>query len=498
MYVGKSKPRGRHTPALKPTSDTEAGEGGATKALMELTKRMMMQIKELPLCSIVDDQAMRDEDVISALAQREGKKVTVRFHNLVDGDTGVERKCTGTCAKRGDDKFEVRRSSHSRYIFPNALYVVTSVSDMARSASRTDSRSPSRDPHQPPAEATAAQQNVAATLPAAQQANQPNNTPVAQGTPPTTQGIMVNTTAPTAANAIVVTATPTATSAPTVTMTPHVAITTQDASPWVELLRMQEANTARMMAMQEAATQRQHDRDEAAAERQSLLTAAILKMTSGTVSPTSDNPQAPPVHPGQDVASFLQLSDALRGHDNPVWRLAPGISLPRFIPEKFLIVSIPHLLYQEEPATGNMVRVPRGHAISKYRMTLPGAKLSFPNLVAYKTAQPNKPRGKEDFDMDPTAGVRAQLERAERMFESALSRLDQAANLPTTKSEWLEYIDHGAMVLELYATLANGFKKGGGRVATSYSVHITTLGKYDPTKLWNASSDSSADPFRKL
>ena len=40
-----------------------------------------------------------------------------------------------------------------------------------------------------------------------------------------------------------------------------------------------------------------------------------------------------------DVSRLMLMSDAFRGQDNPTWRLAPGLLLHRFVPEKFLIRS---------------------------------------------------------------------------------------------------------------------------------------------------------------
>jgi len=194
------------------------------------------------------------------------------------------------------------------------------------------------------------------------------------------------------------------------------------------------------------------------------------------------------------------VSDALKGQDNPVWRLTQGLLLPRFIAEKFLIVSIPHLLFKEDPTTGMMVKVPNGTAVPTYKSILASCKLQFPNQVTI-TAPSRTANSKEKQDVYTTtltseavAGVRAQIERAERMFCMLLSTLDgiDADALPTSKPEWMLFIDAGVTVLDLYATLAFGFNKGGGKMAQAYSTAINSTGRFDPSKLWPDDSE-----FRK-
>ena len=201
------------------------------------------------------------------------------------------------------------------------------------------------------------------------------------------------------------------------------------------------------------------------------------------------------VAPGSDVATLLRMSDALRGQDNPTWRLAPGLLLPRFLPERFQIFSMPHLLFQEDPSTGEMVKVPKGTALMKYRSMLPSCKLQFPNQVTIK--MPRNDKQKHDtiasaLTPDAAAGVRAEIERAERMFADLLSRLDllDAKDLPTTKNEWMIFIDAGVNILDFYSTMANGFIKGGSKLSQSYAATIFSTGKFDPVKLWQSESDS--------
>ncbi len=187
-----------------------------------------------------------------------------------------------------------------------------------------------------------------------------------------------------------------------------------------------------------------------------------------------------------DVGRLLMMTDALRGQDNPTWRLVGGLLLPRFIPEQFEIVSIPHLLFRENPVTGEMIRVPIGTALPHYRSILGNAKLKFPNQVNVRL--PTNPKdSKHHTSDDSSAGVRLQIDRAERMFVELLNKIDNTdtASLPSSKSEWMLFIDAGVLLLDLYATLAFGFIKGGAKLSNNYANMINTGGKFDPAKLWS-------------
>lgn len=217
--------------------------------------------------------------------------------------------------------------------------------------------------------------------------------------------------------------------------------------------------------------------------------------------------EAPPPPPQQqaygDVEALLRVGDAIRGQDNPVWRLCPGLLLPRFLAEKFHIVSIPHLLFKEDPISLEMVRVPKGTAFTAYKAMLSNCKMQFPNQIVVKMAMRN-PKGKDDTSGQATsetiAGVRAQMERSERMFSDLLLRLDQldTKDLPNSKQEWMMFLDAGVAVLELYSTLANGFVRGGGKLSQAYSKAITSTGRFDPSALFSFDSkhEQSKDSFR--
>jgi hypothetical protein len=172
------------------------------------------------------------------------------------------------------------------------------------------------------------------------------------------------------------------------------------------------------------------------------------------------------------------FSDAIRGQDSPSWRLCPGLILTRFLPDKFVIFSIPHLMFTD--FNGEMIRVEKGSAIRRYQSVLPNVKLTFPNQVNVRTQSNAKGKDSRTFD-DATNGVRAQMDRAERMFVDLLARLDQTdtIDLPTTKADWMLFLDIGIEVLELYATLAYGFAKGGGKISQAHATAIMQ-GKFDP------------------
>lgn len=201
------------------------------------------------------------------------------------------------------------------------------------------------------------------------------------------------------------------------------------------------------------------------------------------------------VAPGADVNSIL-LADALKGQDNPTWRVAPGLLLPKFLPERFRIFSILHLIFQQDPVTQEMVKVPKGTALPAYLNFLPAAKLSFPNHVPFRISNPvTAAKAPKELSVDNTAGVRADLERAERIFADLLKVLDntEVANLPTSKADWLLFIDAGITVMANYSTLANAYAKGGARLSTQYQAMLWSNSKIDFVKLWQPESGE----FRK-
>lgn len=258
----------------------------------------------------------------------------------------------------------------------------------------------------------------------------------------------------------------------------------------------QEFNPATFMVEMMKMMTMQHQ--QAMQSNQSMM--EVLREVASMRQPAQPTTQEPPrIATGNDVASLMTMGDALRGTENPPWRLAPGLILPRYLPQKFHIVSIPHLLFKEDPRTGEMVKVPNGTALNNYFAMLANCKMQFPNQVNFKLPKRSgDKKGKDDHQESNQQGIRAQIERAERALADLLGKLDEtaASDLPTTKKDWMIFIDASVTVLEHYATLANGYQHGGGKLSHNYSIAITTTGKYDPTKLWAGTSSKEQDSFR--
>jgi len=211
-------------------------------------------------------------------------------------------------------------------------------------------------------------------------------------------------------------------------------------------------------------------------------------------------PPPPQAGPTDDVERLMRFGDAIRGQDNPQWRLAPGLLLPFSMPPRFMIFSIPHLIHRVD-CNGMMVRMAKGTALQAYLAMKADCKMQFQGQVLVRHQVRNDKGKQSDSNLvENSSGVRAQIERAERMFADLLNKIDQldTHELPATKTEWMIFLDAGVAVLELYATLANGFIKGGAKVSASYEIAITTTGRFDPTKLWqNDSKSESSDSFRR-
>jgi hypothetical protein len=197
------------------------------------------------------------------------------------------------------------------------------------------------------------------------------------------------------------------------------------------------------------------------AQQMNVVTTLMQQIAAPTNPRATERSQTQVLQPdvGSDINQLMFVGDAIRGTDDPRWRIAPGLTMPKYIVEKFKIVSIPHLLFKEDSATSRMVKVPKGEAMKFYKSILPNCKMAFPNQHAVAVS-----RGKGKNDHGPNAamtpesaeGVRAQLDRAERMFAALLEQLDHqdSSQLPSTREEWMIFIDAGASVLDLYATLA--------------------------------------------
>jgi hypothetical protein len=187
-----------------------------------------------------------------------------------------------------------------------------------------------------------------------------------------------------------------------------------------------------------------------------------------------------------DVGRVLLLTDAAQGRAVTNWIAAPGLLLPRNLPAKFEIFSMLSLLWKEDPVTGEMVRVPRGTAVASYLSKLSANRFKFPSQIAVAGD-------------DSNAGVRSQLDRAEAVFLAELTRLDSlpTSELPTSKEGWMPSIHMGLTILEHFATLAYGFKRGGEKISINSTTALNQTGRFDPAKLWTELvSSSSSRPFR--
>ena len=201
-------------------------------------------------------------------------------------------------------------------------------------------------------------------------------------------------------------------------------------------------------------------------------------------------PSAYRATPGSDLQTFMSIGDALRGQDNPTWRLCSGTVMHRTVQPMFLVVSIPHLIFEDDDSTNGMVKRRKGKAMELYH-SLSWVKMQSPNQAVSKfntrngngknTAQGQQPV----LSSEAALGVRAELERSERMFVTLLGQLDslEQHELPPSKNEWMLFLDAGIAVLSCYATLANGFVQGGAKISTSYAKAISK-GKFDPAALW--------------
>lgn len=228
-------------------------------------------------------------------------------------------------------------------------------------------------------------------------------------------------------------------------------------------------------------------------ERQQQQHQAQMDRMFNALQQRAPPPEAPPARakPGQDFSNFMAIGEALKGNDSPSWRLATGLSLPRYIADKYKLFSIPHLLFQEDE--GIMVKLPQGTALERFKSMQGNLKHQFPNQ-AVNRAPPTKRDSAAPAPPPPPpsdAGVRAQLERCEAMFTDLLGILDKTPeqDLPQTKDGWRLFVDAGVGVLECYSTLAYGYARGGARVALAHA-NSFHKGAFDPHKLWNQEGDS--------
>lgn len=219
---------------------------------------------------------------------------------------------------------------------------------------------------------------------------------------------------------------------------------------------------------------------------------ALKQLVASQRRPSDDVPDR---RQASEVTTMFQIGEAIRGKDNPTVRLAHGLLIPRFLQPRFAIFSMPHLVYQFDPISGEKIKMTKGTAVAAYLTMLSSCKLQFPGQVA--VAAGKRPRDTKHDEKTPTdndEAIRLQIEIAERVFVGLLSQLDQMNidEMPSSRDEWMIFLDAGASLLALYATLAYGFVRGGARVTMAYNEAIHSGGTFNTAKLWSASSE-----FRK-
>ena len=194
---------------------------------------------------------------------------------------------------------------------------------------------------------------------------------------------------------------------------------------------------------------------------------------------------------GSDIDLRQQItlvSDAMRGQDCPTFQPCLGLTLQRYIADRFKIFSIPHLIFKEDPETMKMIKVKNGTAVEIYKQLKAEVKFTFANLVPTQRAfVPKNDKDKSHQQPPPidNQAVRLQLERCERAFVFMLNSLDRINQdeLPSTRTDWIVFIESGVAVLECYATLSFGFNRGGAKVIAQHNTLINK-GIFDPERLW--------------
>lgn len=200
--------------------------------------------------------------------------------------------------------------------------------------------------------------------------------------------------------------------------------------------------------------------------------------------------QTPQIKPGEDIITeMLTKSGAARGADTLPWRICPGMISTRYVDERFIIFSIPHLIF-EECDEGRMKKKEPGQGMILYERLRKDAVEHFPNLAASKNATRSDGKKVNSNNMpDTSAAVRNDLQRNEIVFKALLQCLDNATDedqLPKKKQDWAPYIAAGVTVMANFATIAFGYPKGGAKV-TSASSQQTALNKFHPAQLWPGS-----------
>jgi hypothetical protein len=223
---------------------------------------------------------------------------------------------------------------------------------------------------------------------------------------------------------------------------------------------------------QQEAIERQQKASEDRFERLAL-------MLSNKASPQDNTTTIPSRAIGSDIDLRQQItlvSDAMRGQDCPTFQPCLGLTLQRYIADRFKIFSIPHLIFKEDPETMKMIKVKNGTAVEIYKQLKAEVKFTFANLVPTQRAfVPKNDKDKSHQQPPPidNQAVRLQLERCERAFVFMLNF----------------FIESGVAVLECYATLSFGFNRGGAKVIAQHNT-LVNKGIFDPERLWPKETES--------
>lgn len=216
---------------------------------------------------------------------------------------------------------------------------------------------------------------------------------------------------------------------------------------------------------------------------------AMMLSNKATPQENSTTTQSRPIGSDIDLRQQITLvSDAMRGQDCPTFQPCLGLTLQRYIADRFKIFSIPHLIFKEDPETMKMIKVKNGTAVDIYKQLKAEVKFTFANLVPTQRAfvpKNDKDKSHQQPPQIDNQAVRLQLERCERAFVFMLNSLDRINQdeLPSSRTDWIVFIESGVAVLECYASLAFGFNRGGAKVIAQHNTNINK-GIFDPERLW--------------
>ena len=156
-------------------------------------------------------------------------------------------------------------------------------------------------------------------------------------------------------------------------------------------------------------------------------------------------------------ANLLALS---QGHNKPLWHLAPGFTVARYLLEDSLLLFSPaHLL------------LPDGQL---HTLLLPDR---FPAAMDGAVA-PLMQRVRSEYLRGPAPPAVAM---AERMYAD-MWRRSVGLPVPTDRLGWIALYDYAIMLLSAYCTASTSYSAGGGRILQAYTEGLA-VGTLDYAKL---------------